>query len=189
MVGHWNRDRNRIAYKMARYPRYNPGYLFVTDHCYSNFFPATFSFSKNIKKKKKKKKEENFSSLLNIFAAFPSFRNERITGWIFVGWTRPIRGDRNEDGRESIFVADFRHVRRQIFGSPRPSPLQVYLQVQRLPGLRRETMIRGEPENVKFRNKRDRKSCTTWSYAGRRSEKLAELLLNINKIIRIIKEA
>lgn len=46
------------------------------------------------------------------------------------------------------------------FSAP-PPPLQVYLQVQRLPGLRRETMIRGEPENVKFRNKRDRKSCTT----------------------------
>lgn len=43
-----------------------------------------------------------------------------------------------------------------------PPPLRVYLQVQRLariPGLHRETMIRGEPENVKFRNKRDRKSC------------------------------
>lgn len=72
MVGHWNRDRNHIAYKMVRYPRYNVAISLLRGHCYLNFFHAmefaTFSFSKISKKEeKKKKKKENFSSLLNIF--------------------------------------------------------------------------------------------------------------------------
>lgn len=62
MVGHWNRDRNHIAYKMVRYPRYNVAISLLRGHCYLNFFHAmefaTFSFSKISKKEEKKKKKK-----------------------------------------------------------------------------------------------------------------------------------